>query len=151
MPQSLRNLLISFFVIVWLTAFHYESIRYFYLQPLLKRELPKIKFLFPPAGWIMFYRVGTGFGYAQIYGVKDGRAQAIDPHQVLQTRAIGYDNINRNALITVLDQEMVPSVCSFLKRKFSYFDGFLVTYIQYPDIVKAPYDMQQQVMYECRK
>lgn len=128
----LRNFGISLFVIVWLAVFHYESIRYFYLNPFFGRELPKVKFLFPPAGWVMFFNVGNGFGATQVYGLKDGRQQTIDPHQILQTREIGYDNIHRNVLSTVLTPGLREDFCKFLKRKFPYFDGFWVTYINYP-------------------
>ncbi|MDO8580528.1 MAG: hypothetical protein Q7S13_03515, partial [Candidatus Omnitrophota bacterium] len=53
-PKSVRNIFISLFVIVWLGIFHYESTRAFFLEPLFHRPLYKFKFLFPPAGWIMF-------------------------------------------------------------------------------------------------
>src|ERR1700735_1446537 len=130
MNISLRNKIISIFVIFWLALFYYESTCVYYLDPIFRRELPRMKFLFPPAGWIMFYNIGDDFGYAQVYGVKDGQPQAIDPHQILETRAIGYDNINRNALITVLSPGMADSFCPFLKRRFPYFEKFLVTYIE---------------------
>ncbi len=145
-----RNTIISIFVVVWIFVFHYESTRHFYLEPFFKRELPKVKFLFPPAGWIMFFNVGDNYGNAEVYGVKDGRTQLIDPHQILVTRAIGYDNINRNALSTVLSRDVSQNFCAFLKRKFSYFDSFLVTYVQYPSLVERPFERQQAVAYECK-
>ncbi len=147
----MRNTFISIFVVIWLVLFHYESTRHFYLEPLLKRNLPKTKFLFPPAGWIMFFNVNDSFGYTQVYGVKNGNTQPIDPHQILQTRAIGYDNINRNALITVLGRDMAQPFCQFLKRKFTYFDGFLVTYVQYPHVSKQPFEQTQTIVYECKE
>ena len=150
MSIRIRNTIISIFVIVWLAVFHYESTRHFYLEPLLKRELPKLKFLFPPAGWIMFYNVGDGYGSAEVYGVKDGRTQLIDPHQILQTRAIGYDNIHRNALVSVLDRGASDHFCAFLKRKFPYFDGFLVAYALYPSVIDKPFEKLQTVAYECK-
>ncbi len=139
----MRNKLITVFVIGWLTLFLYESLLYF------NRDWRGIKFLFPPAGWIMFYNVGESYGYAEVYGVKDGRTQAIDPHQILQTRAIGYDNIHRNALVSVLDQHMARSFCVFLRRRFPYFDNFIVTYVNYPSVTQRPFEKQQAVAYEC--
>ena len=146
----LRNVIISSFVIVWLAVFHYESTRHFYLNPLFKRELPKVKFLFPPSGWIMFFNVGEGYSHAEVYGVKDGRMQIIDPHQILQTRAIGYDNIHRNALVAVLSRELAQPFCVYLHRKFTYFDRFLVTYVSYPSVIKNPFEKTQALLYECR-
>ncbi len=146
----MRNVLISIFVVLWLGIFHYESTRHFYWEPLFHRPLPKMKFLFPPAGWIMFFNVDESFGLAEVYGVKEGRTQLIDPHQILTTRAIGYDNIHRNALSTVLSRDVNHDFCAFLKRKFPYFDGFLVTYVQYPSVVKQPFDRRQAVAYECK-
>ena len=144
-----RNCLISIFVIIWLIVFHYESLRTFYLNPLVNHELPKLKFLYPPAGWIMFYHVGPSYGYAEVYGLKNGQSHYIDPHHILQTRAIGYDNINRNALVSVLHQSMQGSTCVFLKRKFPYFDSFMVVYANYPDVVKTPFIKQQTLVYQC--
>jgi hypothetical protein len=141
--------MITVFVIIWLVVFNYESVRLFYLSPLFHRELPKIKFLFPPAGWVMFYQVGNSYGHAEVYGIKDGRGQLIDPHQVLQTRAIGYDNINRNALVAVLDQRAAQPFCRYLKRKFPYFDSFAVTYVNYPSVIERPFEKNQGLMYEC--
>jgi hypothetical protein len=145
-----RNTIISIFVIVWLVVFNYESIRHFYLEPLFQRSLPKMKFLFPPAGWIMFYNVDDSYGTVQVYGVKEGRTQLIDPHQILQTRAIGYDNIHRNALVGVLNPGMAKSFCTFLYRKFPYFDNFVVTYINYPSLIKEPFKQEQNIVYECK-
>jgi len=149
MNVQLRNKFITVFVIVWLAIFYYESTCVYYLQPLFKRELPRMKFLFPPAGWIMFYNIGDNFGYAEVYGVKDGNPQLIDPHQILQTRAIGYDNINRNALVSVLSPGMDQSFCPYLQRRFPYFDKFLVTDVEYPRLTEAPFERQQAVVYTC--
>src|SRR5271170_7692465 len=149
MHIQVRNKLISIFVILWLAVFYYESTCYYYLQPLFNRELPRLKFLFPPSGWIMFYNLGDNFGYAEVYGVKNGNPQLIDPHQILQTRAIGYDNINRNALSTVLEPGMSDAFCPFLKRRFPYFDKFLVTYVEYPQLTEQPMERKQVVAYEC--
>ena len=104
MPVRLRNILISIFVILWTIIFHYESTRAFYLQPFFEKELPKLKFLFPPAGWIMFFNVDDSYGYAQVYGISEGVAKTIDAHKILRIRAVGYDNIQRNVLSTVLSR-----------------------------------------------
>ena len=146
----MKKTLITIFVLIWLTVFHYESLRYFYLNPLFKRDLPQMKFLFPPAGWIMFFNIDPSYGYAEVYGIKNGQAQAIDPHQILQTRAIGYDNIHRNALSTVLSRDVSRDFCAFLKRKFPYFDSFLVIYAQYPSLIERPFEKQQSIAYECK-
>jgi hypothetical protein len=145
-----RNKVITVFVIIWLVLFNYESIRFFYLNPIFKRDLPKTKFLFPPAGWIMFYNVEEGYGYAEVYGVKNGQTQLIDPHQILRTRAIGYDNVHRNALVSVLSRDVGQKFCGFLFRRFPYFENFLVTYVHYPSVVKEPFQKLQTVAYECR-
>ncbi len=147
--SKIKPILISVFVMAWLVVFHYESIRYFYLQPLLKKELPKVKLLYPPAGWIMFFNVGPGYGYAQVYGVKEGRTQAIEPHDILLTRSIGYDNINRNALSTVLDSTMAKPFCDFLERKFPYYDSFIVTYVHYPNRSERKFERLEQARYQC--
>ena len=96
--KRVRNAFITCFVILWILIFHYESLRYFYLQPLLQRPLPQTKFLFPPAGWIMFYNVGDTSGNVEVYGVKDGQSQLIDPHDIFRTRTFGFDNIHRGIL-----------------------------------------------------
>jgi hypothetical protein len=145
-----RKIIISIFVIIWLIVFNYESTRAFYLEPLLHRPLPKLKFLFPPAGWIMFFNIENSFGYAQVYGVKNGRSQAIDPHDILQTRPIGYDNIHRDALLEVLSADMIHPFCSFLARKFPAFDNFVITYIYYSSLTQRPLQQQQSVIYECK-
>ncbi|MDE2027065.1 MAG: hypothetical protein KGK03_00580 [Candidatus Omnitrophica bacterium] len=149
MKIQLRNTFISIFVVVWLAVFYYESTCEYYWQPLLQRSLPRMKFLFPPAGWVMFYNIGDDFGYAQVYGVKDGEPQAIDPHQILRTRAIGYDNIHRNALISVLEPGVSDSFCPYLKRRFPYFDKFIVSYVDYPHLTKQPWARTETVAYEC--
>ena len=147
--KRLRHWFISLFVIVWTVVFHYESTRAFWLEPFFHRPLPKLKFLFPPAGWIMFYNVGDQFGFVEVYGFKDGQPELIDPHLILPTRPIGYDNIHRNALSAVLSQDIAPEFCRYLKRKFPYFDRFAVTYVQYPSLSKEPLKRLQQVMYVC--
>src|SRR5437868_11707548 len=104
--QRLRNIIISLFVDLWIAVIHYESLRFFYLQPYFKRPLPKLKLLFPPAGWIMFYEVGDSDGFLEVYGIKGGDVQKIDPHDIIQVRTIGYDNIHRNILSQVSDEHL---------------------------------------------
>ena len=139
----MRNKIISVFVTVWLCLFYYESLLFFFPD----RE--GIKFLFPPRGWIMFFNVEESYGYAEVHGVKDGRTQLLDPHQILQTRAIGYDNINRNALITVLEEGMSKAFCAYLHRKFPYFERFIVAYAHYPSVTERPFEQLQALAYEC--
>lgn len=99
----------------------------------------------------MFYNLDDEFGYAEVYGVKNGIPQLIDPHAILQTRAIGYDNINRNVLSTVLAPGMAQTFCPFLERKFPYFDKFMVTYAVYPHLTQQPMERTQTVVYECNR
>ena len=150
MPHHrLRNTIISVFVVLWIIVFHYESIRYFYLQPFFKKPLPKIKFLFPPAGWIMFFNVDDAYGYVEVYGVKNKQAQIIDPHDILRTRTIFFDNIHRNVLSTVGEKSLARPFCGFLERRYPYFDRFLVTTVYYPEMSKKPYYRLEQVLYTC--
>ena len=149
MPHKFRNTFITVFVILWTIVFHYESIRHFYLQPFFDKPLPKVKFLFPPAGWIMFYSVGDGYGSAEIYGVRNGQPQLIDPHDILTTRFIGFDNIKRNVLSSMLDRSMKDDSCRFLQRKFPEFEQFVVTAVEYPSVTKRPRERLQAVVYQC--
>jgi len=150
-----RNAVITILVICWGLLFHYESSRHFYLNPFLKNigvksfSLPKTKFLFPPAGWIMFYNVGSQYGTSEVYGVKDGQSQLIDPHDIFRTRTIGYDNIHRGILNSAARSGVEKRFCSFLWRRFPYFDRFLITVNYYPSMIEEPYHKQQQVKYQC--
>ena len=152
MPNShrIRNTFISVFVVMWTLVFHYESTRSYFLEPFFQTQLPQIKFLFPPAGWIMFYNVNETCGFTEVYGVKNGQPIFIDPHKIFETKAIGYDNIHRNVLSTVLMRPYHRHFCNFLKRKFPGFDEFLVTAVEYPSVVKAPKQKLYQVVYICR-
>lgn len=148
MPKA-RNIFITVFVILWCLAFHYESLRYFYLQPLVGRALPKIKFLFPPAGWIMFYRVDKSYGQVQVYGFKDNVPHAIDPHEIFKVRTIGYDNIRRGVIGSAASERNRALFCRHLFTNFSYFDNFRVVYSYYPDFVGKPYETYQEILYAC--
>ena len=150
---------ITVFVILWLLIFSYESLRLHYLSPLIGRPLPKLKFLFPPAGWIMFYTVDASYGFADVYGVnsapgrrggvKDRTPAKLDPHQIFRTQAVGYDNIRRNVLVGVLDGYSAPSFCRYLRRKFPQYDDFAVVEAAYPDVIRAPTQVMGRIAYEC--
>ena len=145
----LRNTVITLFVIVWIIAFHYESLRFFYLNPYFGNSLPKIKFLFPPAGWIMFYNVDDQFGYVEVRGLKGSQAQLIDPHDIIRTRTVGFDNIHRGILGTVASTYQAAPFCRYLNRRFSYFDRFIVDYVYFPSITREHYRQIRSVLYVC--
>lgn len=144
-----RKVVISIFVVLWLLVFYYESNRHFFLNPLFGRELPKIKFLFPPAGWIMFFNVDAGYGGAEVYGIKEGRRHFIDPHDILETKAVGYDNIHRNVLSEVLSYHRRGAFCRFLRRKFPEYDLFEVAAVYYPSVVENPKRKLYRRVYGC--
>ena len=147
--KKFRNIFISIFVIVWTLVFHYESIRFFYLNPLFDKPLPKVKFLFPPAGWIMFYSVGNTYGHVQVYGVTDRGMVALDPHDINRVRTIGFDNIHRNILSGVANRRHARGFCQHLENRFPDFERFLVTSIYYPNITEKPYEQLQNILYRC--
>ena len=144
-----RNILISVFVIVWLAAFNYESVRYFYLQPALKMQLPKVKFLFPPAGWIMFFNVDDRAGYAEVYGVKKGVSYPINAHDIIKSRFIGFDMVHRNVLSIVLEPQARAPFCASLQNRFPEFERFIVTVVEYPSLTKSRYERYQAPLYQC--
>jgi hypothetical protein len=144
-----RNTLITWFVIAWFSLFQYESLRAGYLSPAAGRPLPKLPLLFPPAGWIMFYSVDRSYGFAEVYAVRRGQAEVIDPHDILETKAVGYDNIRRNVLVGILAQDAAPDFCRFVRRKFPDADSFTVVYAQYPDVVAAPDRVERFTAYRC--
>ena len=143
------RVLISLFVLVWIGVFHYETLRLNYLSPLAGGELPKLKFLYPPAGWIMFFDVNRTYGFAEVYGVRQGHPELIDPHDIFRTRFVGYDNIRRNVLISVLSARQAPAFCSYLDRTFPHHDAFAVVYGRYPDVVGHPDEVQRALAYRC--
>ncbi|MBI4062951.1 MAG: hypothetical protein HY401_01460 [Elusimicrobia bacterium] len=146
---KIRNSVISLFVIVWTLVFHYESTRLQALSRVFKRELPKIKFLFPPAGWIMFFRVEDSYGTAEVYGLKGQTGFFIDPHRVFETRWLGYDNIHRNVMVSVLNANRGPDFCRYLKRKFPEYENFAVIQAAWPSVSKAPEDKRTGLVYQC--
>lgn len=149
MSATLRNKIITVFVIAWLALFHYESLRAGYLSPLFGRPLPKFKFLFPPAGWIMFYSVDETEVMAEVYGIKNSRPELIDPHRIFPNHWIGYDNIRRNVLSTVLDDFYADSFCRYLRRKFPEYDVFAVAAAIYPSNARYPGKKILRRVYGC--
>ena len=144
-----RHRIITAFVICWTLLFHYESLRASYLSPLVRRELPKVPLLFPPAGWIMFYNIDPSYGFAEVYGIRGKEPVKFDPHDIFATRAVGYDNIRRNVLIGVLTRGAAPSFCRYLRRKFPAYDSFAVLEAQYPNLIATPDRVLFQVVYRC--
>ena len=145
-----HNAAITTFVICWSLLFFYETFRANYLSPLAGRPLPKWPLLFPPAGWIMFFSIDRSYGFAEVYGLRDGQQEMIDPHKILQTKANGYDNIRRNVLVRVLSQEAAQPFCRYLRWKFPRYEGFTVVYGQYPDAVSTPDHVLRYVAYRCQ-
>jgi hypothetical protein len=145
-----RSILISWFVAAWLILFNYESLRANYLVPLTGRPLPKTRLLFPPAGWIMFFNIDPSYGFAEVYGTRQGQPEKLDPHDIFETDALGYDNIHRNVLVGVLYRDRAEPFCRFLRRKFPDYTGFAVVYAQYPDFVNSPERLARQVAYRCQ-
>jgi len=144
-----RHTLITWFVVAWTLLFQYETLRASYLTPLLKRELPKLPLLFPPAGWIMFFNVDRTYGFAEVYGLRGSEVAQLDPHDIFETRAVGYDNIHRNVLVGVLYRDRAPAFCRYLHRKFPGYDAFAVVHAEYADVVNAPDRILRQVAYRC--
>lgn len=144
-----RNIFISIFVVLWLFIFHYESLRYFDLTSLTQREIPKLKFLFPPAGWIMFFNVNDSYSYVEVYGKKGNSVQLIDPHDIFRTRTVGFDNIHRNILSAASSQELAAPFCQFLKHRLPYYEDFVIIAVSYPAISKDPERRLQEPLYRC--
>lgn len=147
--SKIRNLVIGIFTIAWALLFHYESVRYQFLNPLFQADLPKMKLLFPPAGWIMFYRVDEIEGRAEVYGISGGEPRYIDPHRIFDNRWIGYDNIRRNVLINVLNPRDSGPFCDYLKRKFPEYESFSVMQAIYPSNIQYPNRRVLRVAYDC--
>jgi hypothetical protein len=145
-----KNTLITVFVICWTLLFQYETLRASYLSPLVGRQLPKLPFLFPPAGWIMFFDVDKSYGFAEVYGIRDGRPSLIDPHEIFETRNVGYDNIHRNVLVSVLSAPHADDFCRYLRHKFPASDAFAVVAAQYPDLIETPDRILRALAYRCQ-
>jgi hypothetical protein len=147
--MTLQRRAITAFTAAWLLLFHYESLRLNYLGPLLGVEPPKFKLLFPPAGWIMFYRVDETDGRAEVYGLKGGEALMLDPHRIFATRWVGYDNIRRNILVSVLHPSRAPEFCRYLARKFPEYDSFAVVEAWVPSVMEKPHREVRRLSYRC--
>ena len=159
MSRTARQACISVFVVIWIALFHYETLRLNYLTPLARRwlpqlsadrSLPKFKFLYPPAGWPMFYHLDRSYGFAEVYGLAAGQPFLIDPHAIFETRFVWYDNIRRNVLLSALSPESAPSFCRYLHRKFPQFEAFAVMEGGYPDLIGHPDQRGYQTAYQCR-
>ena len=145
-----RNACITIFVILWCLAFHYESVRHFYLEPFFHRSLFKVPFLFPPAGWIMFYQVDETYSHIRIFGFKNGQNYEIDPHEVFRVRTIGFDNIHRGVIGAAASEKNQDAFCKQLFTRFkNNFERFSILYEYYPSFVTDPYKRYQQVFYSC--
>jgi hypothetical protein len=147
--MSRRDITISAFVVLWLGLFNYETFRLNYLSPLFGRELPKFKLLFPPAGWIMFYRVDEWDGRCEVFGLKGSRRYRIDPHRIFADRYVGYDNIRRNVLVTALERRYAPEFCRYLHRKFPEFEAFEVDEVVVPSVLEHPQRDIERPAYQC--
>lgn len=149
MTSVRQRTILSAFALLWLAIFHYESLRGFYLNRWLRAELPKIRLLYPPAGWIMFYRVDESDGRAEVYGWRGGKAELIDPHLVFATRWLGYDNVRRNILISAVHPRNSRRFCSYLARKFPEYQAFSVVEAWIPSVLEKPQRTLRQVAYQC--
>lgn len=146
-----RNVYITLFVILWSLLFHYESLRHLYLEPRFNRPLPKFKFLFPPAGWIMFYNVDDQYSTVEVYGLKSEQWQPIDPHDIFRTRTIGFDNIHRNILSVAAIPQVHQPFCRFLRYRFPQFENFSIILVYYPSLTAQPRERLTQVQYQCQE
>ncbi len=104
----------------------------------------------------MFFNVDEQFSRTQVYGLKSLPQnpnqyvpQEIEPHVIFRTRTIGFDNIHRNIMSTVIMEMNQRPFCRYLKMKFPYYDNFVVILVRYPNVVKTPMEHTQQVVYQC--
>ena len=148
--SAFKTWAINLFVVGWLLLFCYETLRYNYLRHWLGCELPKTKFLFPPAGWIMFFSIGDATGAAEVWGVQGDKIEVIDPHAIFATRWLGYDNIHWGILTQMLDSHRGNAFCGYLRRKFPQYDNFAVVQVYYPSVTKDPGKKLYQVVYKYR-
>jgi len=97
----------------------------------------------------MFFNVDAGYGGAEVYGVKGGQKDLLDPHDILETKAVGYDNIHRNVLSEVLSFYHGPAFCRFLRRKFPEYEQFAVVAVYYPNVAENPKEKLYRTVYVC--
>ena len=95
----------------------------------------------------MFYNVDDRFGYIEVVGQKGNEMYFIDPHEIIETRTIGFDNIFRNILSQMGNKRSSQAFGRFLKRKFPEYDGFVVSYIYFPDLVHRPQYRERRLLY----
>ena len=154
--SRLRDQFISIFVVIWLLVFMYNTARHFLLRPLWTKffpqsaiEFPINKFLFPPAGPIMFYNVDDSFGSFRVSGIKDGQLYELNPHQVVLNRTLFYDNIHRGVLGVVAARESIPDFCRMMVRRFPEFDDIAVGIRQYPSLIRSRTLYKEGWLYRC--
>lgn len=97
----------------------------------------------------MFYHIGTSAGFAEIHARDEHQTTVLDPHDILETKAIGYDNIHRNVLVGVLYKERASAFCRFLTYKFPQYQAFAVVYASYPNIITQPDRLERSLVYKC--
>ncbi len=155
--KRLRDHFISLFVVIWLMVFMLNTTRHLLLEPFLKRSFPGFslalavnKFLFPPAGPIMFFNVDDSFGFYRVSGIKNGKLFDLNPHEVILNRTLFYDNIHRGVLGAIGDPGSVVSFCRWMHGRFPEFDDFAVGVRQYPALKKSRYVYQEGWLYRCR-
>ena len=149
-----RKAAIWSFIVVWNAVFLYETFRAFQLEPLLRRlhvqaELPKLPMLFPPAGWIMFYKVENAAGGVEVYGVNKGGRTLIDPHRIFSTRYVLFDNIRRGMMFEAVEPGRQWGFCNYLRRKFPEYADFAVTQYEYPSLTDPSVKKLQADDYTC--
>ncbi len=156
--QRLRDCFINYFVVIWLFLFFYYNTRSFLLEPFLRGAfrnptltLEGNKFLFPPAGPIMFYNVNSAFGHHRVLGIKNEEAFELDPHDIYLTRTFFYDNVHRGVLGEIGDLSNAPSFCYTMYRRMPEFDDFVVTLRVYPSLTTSRYVYREKLIYHCGK
>jgi hypothetical protein len=97
----------------------------------------------------MFFHVDERYGLCEVYRGTPGGPIRIDPHAIFETKAVGYDNIHRNMLVSVLDRRLGPAFCAYLRRKFPGNKGFAVVHAQYPDVIRRPDRLLRGLAYRC--
>jgi hypothetical protein len=145
-----KRWIVSIFVMVWTLWFHYESLRHFYLERWFDTKLPMTKLLFPPAGWIMFYRVGDTSGAAEVWGLKGDTIEKIDPHDIFPNRWVGYDNIHRGVLTHILHPSRGKEFCRYLEWKFPEYDNYGIVQVSYPSVTKQHGKKVLDMIYKCK-
>ncbi|GEM_PF-978650 len=154
--RELRDRFISCFVVIWLVLFFYNNTRHMLLEPFFRKSLhnPTFnlamnKFLFPPAGPIMFYDVGDAFGYHKVFGIKGGQIFELDPHQIYLSRTLFYDNVHRGVLGDIADPGNIPLFCRVMHRRMPEFDDFAVVFRVYPSLMESRYQYRDGLRYRC--